>query len=1122
MTDSNGVAVNIGGFTDSKRNYSGSVESDVTYVTITHSVVTCRLVSEVLPPDSRPDENGHQIPLQHGDNLISVVLMTGLTDDNLTVFTYDVTITRAGSPSGTPTPEISAYGLRNGIAKEGHAMPFILTRTGDPSESLSVSVNVSETGGDVVPHGSEGTRTIRFPAGDATAKLSVSTVADLAWEEHSTITVAVVDGPSYELNSGSGSASSLVKDNDVPPMKASFSLDSSQAREGDVVTVSVTVTTDGPKEPHNYVGNLNFRPKLGSAQPEDFYIPFGSDYSSFPDGHRITGGTYSYGAIIYGDLAGASASFAVNLDGIEEVVSGGSITHYQHEFSVPILIVDDERAENEETFSIELGWDSYHESKNPLTMDQGITSRTITIPAHDDTPGAYSSGSYVAVEMAHSGSAGSTYTVSWHDTGRCTGSQKYQVYLTMRDTGGWTMISKLGETANTNTQFTVSKDFFPLSGQRNVVVYCGDMIRTVGEVPVPSATENSVERPVPGTYSSRPALTSLTISPGTLGPAFNSHGFLYSVLDIPAGENQITLKATARDAYSISWNPSEDADPNADGHQVNLSEGYNSIFISVDHDQGINSFTYEVIVKGSGLKVSQNENTLATGSPTITGTPQVGETLTASTSGIADADGLTSATFAYQWVAGESDINGATSSSYALTSSEQGKAIKVRVTFTDDAGHEESLTSGATTAVAAAPSPLTASVHSTPASHDGGAMFTFELRFSETPKDDFSYRTLRDHAFTVAGGEVTNARRLEPGKNVRWEITVQPSANADVTIVLPVTTDCDAQGAVCTGDGRMLSTGVELVTPGPPNSPATGAPSTSGTVQVGETLTAGTSGIADADGLTSATFAYQWVAGESDINGATGSSYALTSSEQGKAIKVRVTFTDDAGHEESLTSGATTAVAARPNSPATGAPTISGTAQVGETLTAGTSGIADSNGLTSATFAYQWVGGESDINGATGSSYALTSSDQSKTIKVRVAFTDDAGHEESLTSGATTAVAAAPSPLTASVHSRPASHDGSAMFTFELRFSETPKDDFSYRTLRDHAFTVTGGEVTNARRLEPGKNVRWEITVRPSGNANVTVSLPATTDCASQGAVCTSDGRKLSQRVELTVPGPGQ
>ena len=32
---------------------------------------------------------------------------------------------------------------------------------------------------------------------------------------------------------------------------------------------------------------------------------------------------------------------------------------------------------------------------------------------------------------------------------------------------------------------------------------------------------------------------------------------------------------------------------------------------------------------------------------------------------------------------------------------------------------------------------------------------------------------------------------------------------------------------------------------------------------------------------------------------------------------------------------------------------------------------------------------------------------------------------------------------------------------------------------------------------------------------------PATTDCEAEGALCAGDGRKLSNRLEITVPGPG-
>ena len=78
---------------------------------------------------------------------------------------------------------------------------------------------------------------------------------------------------------------------------------------------------------------------------------------------------------------------------------------------------------------------------------------------------------------------------------------------------------------------------------------------------------------------------------------------------------------------------------------------------------------------------------------------------------------------------------------------------------------------------------------------------------------------------------------------------------------------------------------------------------------MGQTLTADTSGIADANGLSNVQYEYQWLADDADIAGATGLTYTLTDSEESKAITVRVSYTDDADNEETLTSGATAAVA---------------------------------------------------------------------------------------------------------------------------------------------------------------------------------------------------------------------
>ena len=59
------------------------------------------------------------------------------------------------------------------------------------------------------------------------------------------------------------------------------------------------------------------------------------------------------------------------------------------------------------------------------------------------------------------------------------------------------------------------------------------------------------------------------------------------------------------------------------------------------------------------------------------------------------------------------------------------------------------------------------------------------------------------------------ARRLVSGSNIEWQIKIRPTSNGDVTIVLPITEDCDAQGAICTGDGRPLSNRLEITVSGP-------------------------------------------------------------------------------------------------------------------------------------------------------------------------------------------------------------------------------------------------------------------------------------------------------------------
>ena len=109
-----------------------------------------------------------------------------------------------------------------------------------------------------------------------------------------------------------------------------------------------------------------------------------------------------------------------------------------------------------------------------------------------------------------------------------------------------------------------------------------------------------------------------------------------------------------------------------------------------------------------------------------------------------------------------------------------------------------------------------------------------------------------------------------------------------------------------------------------------------------------------------------------------------------------------------------------------------------------------------------------------------------------------------------------PVPLTAAFAALPAEHDGTRPVTFTLIFSAPPR--LSATTLREQAFTVTGGTMQTA--TQQGSTQRWTITVQPTGDDDVTVRLAGGRACGTKGAICTADGRVLSNGVAMRVLGP--
>ena len=329
----------------------------------------------------------------------------------------------------------------------------------------------------------------------------------------------------------------------------------------------------------------------------------------------------------------------------------------------------------------------------------------------------------------------------------------------------------------------------------------------------------------------------------------------------------------------------------------------------------------------------------ATGQPTISGGGQVGKTLTAATDDIEDPDGLpTTPTFTYQWVrvdgSTDTDIPGAASETYTLTASDLGKQIKVKVSFTDLRGHAEGpLTSDAyprngtvTVVVLPGPCPAVNDWCATMTVADDGTGFGYEFDKSGS---------LDDNMIEYGGKEIEVFKLYVVIQSTRERFFFESFPRVPLGTVITVgdltlTTDAESNDGSLANkwdynpgelppdllwlEGQEVRISLVLG-----SFPAEGAVTISGTAQVGQTLTADPSGITDTDGLTTATYTYQWlrvdadgVSNETNI-GANAATYTPVAADVGKQIKVQVSFTDDRGHVETVTSAATVTVTGNGN-----------------------------------------------------------------------------------------------------------------------------------------------------------------------------------------------------------------
>ena len=540
-----------------------------------------------------------------------------------------------------------------------------------------------------------------------------------------------------------------------------------------------------------------------------------------------------------------------------------------------------------------------------------------------------------------------------------------------------------------------------------------------------------------------PTLKTLTVSNATLSPAFDPETTVYAAV-VEASTESVTVAGTPNDDDAeVAFGPSEDADSNQADHQVVVP---------------------------------------------------MGETLTTVT--VTAADGETQR--AYRVVVNRPPTVAVTFGSASYTATEGGDAASVIVELGTDPGRDVTI-------------PLTAS----PAGGAAAEDYTVPESVTFTGGGALSQ--------TIAVAAVSDNAE-EDGESVVLRFGSLPNGVE--------------AGATTSATVTLVDAGAHAV-----NTAPTGSPSITGTAQVDETLTASVSGIADADGTESATFTYQWVSNngtsDSDINDATKSTYTVVAADVGKTIKVRVTFTDDGGTEESLVSAATDAVTARSEPVVDATPTISiagGSGKEGEndaiefsvTLDEAASGTVTvdyetSDGSAEAGADYSAASGTLSFSaGATRktisvaiSNDSVSENDETFTVTLSNASGGDLGTSEATGTIRNRAV----TPVTASFSGMPNEHEGDGSeFTFDLGFNQNVKAGF--RRIRDKAFTVSGGDIKKAQRKTQGSNQNWKITVEPDGNSEITITLPETTDCDDDGAICTEEGGMLNHSTSDTVLGP--
>ena len=468
--------------------------------------------------------------------------------------------------------------------------------------------------------------------------------------------------------------------------------------------------------------------------------------------------------------------------------------------------------------------------------------------------------------------------------------------------------------------------------------------------------------------------------------------------------------------------------------------------------------------------------------PAISGTAKDGQTLTSTTG---TWSGTPTITFARQWNrcnsggTGCAAISGATATTYVVTPADIGSKLNVTVTASNAAGSASS--SSVVTALVTGAAPVNTALPTISGTAKEGQLLSATAgTWTGTATITYAYQWQQcSPSCTSISGATAATYRL-----------VAAQVGKTIKVVVTATNG--------TGSASATSTATATITTGAPVN--TALPVVTGTTTQGQVLSSTTGTWA---GTATIIYARQWKRCDSvggsctNISGATGTTYTLVTADVGSTIKLTVTATNGVGN--TAADAATTAVVAPLPPSNTAVPTITGTAQDGQTLTSMT---GTWNGTTPLTYSRQWRRCDSagsnctDISGATATTYSATSTDVASKLRVVVTATNGAGSANA-TSAATASVTAVAPANTAAPTITGTAKEGELLSASSGTWSGTTPITYAYQWQRcSPTCAAISGATAATRRLDAndvGKTIKVVVTAtNPAGSPSATSAATAT------------------------------